>query len=141
MIYTYNTRKAMKLAYTLHHGQVDKSGVPYIFHPIAVAEPMNTEEEVIVALLHDAIEDCGITKAEIAASFSDGIADAVEAITKIEGEAYDDYVARVKANEIARKVKISDLTHNMNLTRLDTITEEDRKRVEKYKHTLAVLSE
>lgn len=141
MIYTYNTRKAMKLAYTLHHGQVDKSGVPYIFHPIAVAEPMNTEEEVIVALLHDSIEDCGITKAEIAASFSDEIADAVEAITKIEGEAYDDYVARVKANEIARKVKISDLTHNMNLTRLDTITEEDRKRVEKYKHTLAVLSE
>jgi len=141
MIYTHRTRKAMQLAYSMHHGQLDKSGVPYIFHPIAVAEAMETEEEVIVALLHDTIEDCGITREAIAADFSDEIADAVAAITKIENEPYDAYVAKVKANKLARRVKIADLTHNMNLTRLNTITDEDRKRVEKYRNTLAVLLE
>ena len=61
MIYTDNTRKAMKIAYNAHNGQVDKSGVPYIFHPIHLAEQMNTEEECIVALIHDVVEDTDMT--------------------------------------------------------------------------------
>ena len=61
MIYTVNTRKAMEIAYKAHHGQVDKSGVPYIFHPIHLAEQMDTEDECIVALLHDVVEDTEMT--------------------------------------------------------------------------------
>ena len=142
MIYTKDTRKAMTLAYAVHNGQLDKSGVPYIFHPITVAESMETEDEIIVALLHDTIEDCGVTKEYLAAAgFSRDVVEAVEAMSKRKGETYDEYIARVKTNRIARKVKIADLKHNMDLTRLIEVTEQAEKRVNKYKKALEVLNE
>ena len=142
MIYTEMTKKAMKLAYAVHDGQFDKGGVPYIFHPIAVAEAMQTEDETVVALLHDTIEDCGITKEYLmAAGFSREVADAVYAMSKRDGETYDEYIARVKANPIAKKIKISDLNHNMDLSRLSTVTDQAKMRIEKYKKALEMMNE
>lgn len=142
MIYTENTKKAMKLAYEVHNGQLDKGGVPYIFHPIAVAGAMETESETIVALLHDAIEDGWITRDYlIAAGFSEDVVTAIVMMTKQENEEYSHYIERVKLNEIARKVKIADLKHNMDLSRLNVVTDRVKQRMEKYKNALVVLTE
>lgn len=146
MIYTENVKRAMQLAYDAHHGQTDKGGMPYIFHPYAVADGMTDENSVIAALLHDVIEDCGEAYADIIRrKFSAEIAEAVETLTKREDLAYDVYIEAVKNNPIARRVKIADLTHNMNLSRIgateETLTEYQRERLEKYRHSLQYLLE
>lgn len=146
MIYTENVKRAMQLAYDAHHGQTDKGGMPYIFHPYAVADGMMDENSVIAALLHDVIEDCGEAYADIIRrEFSAEIAEAVETLTKREDLAYDVYIEAVKNNPIARRVKIADLTHNMNLSRIgateETLTEYQRERLEKYRHSLQYLLE
>ena len=140
MIYTSNVKKAMLLAYEVHHGQVDKGGYPYIFHPLTVAQSMDTEDEIVVALLHDAIEDGWITERYLtAAGFSKISVDAVCAMTKRDGEPYEDYINRVKTNEIARKVKIADLKHNRDTSRLNDVMDQAKNRAEKYKRALEVL--
>lgn len=109
MIYTENTRKAMNIAYSAHNGQKDKSGVPYVFHPVHLAERMETEDECIVALLHD---------------------DSVP---------YMDYIRKIKTNPLAKKVKLADLEHNSDTTRLENSTEKDIKRWEKYREAKEIL--
>ena len=135
MINTKLTRKAMIIAYEAHKNQVDKSGVPYIYHPIHVAEQMNTENECIIALLHDVVEDTNVTRSE----FSKEIIDILKLLTREENIEYDEYIKRIKNNSIACKVKIADLTHNLDKTRLDFVTEVDVKRNEKYKKALQIL--
>jgi len=141
MVYTENTRKAMDIAYKAHHGQTDKSGVPYIFHPIHLAEQMNTEEECIVALLHDVVEDTPIQFWYLERDFSDTVIEALKLLTHDKVVEYMDYIRNLKHNPIARKVKLADLRHNSDKTRLEKITEKDLKRYDKYQKAIQFLSE
>ena len=139
MINTKLTRKAMIIAYEAHKNQVDKSGVPYIYHPIHVAEQMDTENECIIALLHDVVEDTNVKFKQLEEVFSKEIIDILKLLTREENIEYDVYIKRIKNNSIACKVKIADLTHNLDKTRLDFVTEVDVKRNEKYKKALQIL--
>lgn len=132
---------ALKIATDAHKGQVDKAGVEYINHPLKVASLVYNEKEKIVALLHDTIEDTYITEQHlIDYGFSNEIIEAVKVLTHSKDVSYMDYIQKIKGNKLARKVKIADLTHNSDLTRLKNITEKDRKRCEKYKKALMYLS-
>lgn len=139
MIYTEKTIRAMRIAYEAHHGQLDKSGVPYIYHPIHLAEQMDTETETIVALLHDVLEDTPVTMEQLAEEFSYEIIEALQLLTHNKEEDYLSYVERLKLNVIARKVKKADLKHNSDKTRLLTWTKKDEKRLEKYEKALKIL--
>lgn len=140
MIYTKNTRKAMKIAYNAHKEQLDKSGIPYIFHPIHLAEQMNTEEECIVALLHDTVEDTDVTIEMLEKEFPETVVEAVKLLTHDELVPYMDYVRNLKNNPIARAVKLADLHHNSDETRLENLTEKDIKRNKKYCEAIKILS-
>ena len=132
---------ALKIATEAHKGQVDKAGVPYINHPLTVASLVDTEEEKIVALLHDTIEDTNITEQDLLNyGFSNKIVEAVKLLTHNKNVPYMVYVAKIKDNELARKVKIADLTHNSDLSRLKEITDKDKKRYEKYQNALLYLT-
>ena len=97
MINTKLTRKAMIIAYNAHKNQFDKSGVPYIYHPIYVAEQMKTENECIVALLHDVVEDTEITLEQLESIFSDEIIEPLKLLTKDNITSYYDYIMRIKS--------------------------------------------
>lgn len=121
MIYTDLTKKAMKIAFKAHSGQLDKAGIPYINHPLHLAEQMDDEASTCVALLHDTIEDSnGIVTIESLMNdcFPLRIIEAVRLLTHDENIAYMDYVAKLSHNQLARKVKIADLKHNLDTTRL-----------------------
>lgn len=133
-------KKAVHLSYEAHRDQTDKSGQLYFLHPVFVALNVETIEQKITALLHDVVEDTDITLADLKnAGFSDEIVEAVGVMTKTD-ESYDEYIKKVKTNTIAKAVKIADLRHNSDLTRLKEVTERDLKRVEKYKKALEYLS-
>lgn len=123
MIYTQLTNEAMKIAYEAHHGQVDKGGIPYIFHPYHLAEQMDDEYSTCVALLHDVVEDTSVTIASLAKIFPKEVIDAIEIMTHGENEPYLEYVARVKTNPIAKKVKLADLRHNSDESRIPNADE------------------
>ena len=141
MINTKLTRSASKIAYKAHEGQTDKAGVPYIFHPIHIAEQMDSEESCVVALLHDVIEDSDITLEILSKYFNDDIITALRVLTKKENDDYVMYIKRVKTNKLATKVKIKDLEHNRDLTRLDEVTDKDRKRSLKYWQAIRYLED
>lgn len=142
MIYTPNTLKAMDIAYKAHHGQRDKADTPYIFHPIHLAEQMETEEECIVALLHDVVEDTDITFDQLAKQFSDKVIEALKLLTHDDSVEYFDYVRNLKTNPIARTVKFADLCHNSDQTRLPTkASKKDKERQKKYQKAIQILSE
>ena len=117
MIYTPMTMKAIEIAYAAHHGQTDKAGVPYIFHPFHLAETMDDEISCCVALLHDTVEDTDVTLEQLAEIFPAQVVDAVRLLTHDDQTDYYDYVRVIKSNPIARKVKLADLTHNSDATR------------------------
>lgn len=123
MIYTHLTNEAMKIAYKAHHGQVDKGGIPYIFHPYHLAEQMTDEYTTCVALLHDVVEDTEVTLEELAEIFPKEVVEAVALMTHREGEPYLEYVARVGTNPISKAVKLADLRHNSDETRLENADE------------------
>ncbi len=139
MINTKLTRKAMRIAYDAHKDQLDKSSVPYIYHPIHVAEQMNTELECIVALLHDVVEDTKVTFDDLKKDFSDEVIELLKLLTHDKKIEYMDYIKKIKNNEIARKIKIADIKHNSDETRLDMVTKEDIERRKKYKEALEYL--
>lgn len=141
MINTKLTRLASKIAYKAHEGQTDKAGVRYIFHPIHIAEQMDSEESCVVALLHDVIEDSDITLEILSKYFNDDIITALRVLTKKENDDYVMYIKRVKTNKLATKVKIKDLEHNRDLTRLDEVTDKDRKRSMKYWEAIRYLED
>ncbi len=124
---------ALALASYAHEGQADKAGKPYITHPLAVSETVKGEDRKIVALLHDVLEDTFVTEATLRNLFGDEITDAVCAVTRNENESYEEFIVRAGKNEIARAVKLADLTHNMDVSRLPEITERDLQRLEKYR--------
>ena len=132
---------AIAIAYQAHDGQIDKAGKSYISHPLTVMAQMDTIESKIVAVLHDAIEDSDLTIADLVNQcFPEFIIEAIAAITKLDGELYENYILRVKSNAIALKVKIADITHNMDISRIANPTAKDFQRLEKYKKVLAHLT-
>ena len=120
---------AYNFARKAHEGQVDKAGVPYIVHPVTVAGMVDTPEEKIVALLHDVVEDTPVSIEAVRNLFGDRIADAVSLLTHDKSVPYENYVKLIKGNELARKVKIADLKHNMDLRRIPNPKAEDMDRV------------
>ena len=138
MIYTDLTIKAMNLAYTAHHGQFDKGGVPYIFHPIHLAEQMDDEITTCVALLHDTVEDTDVTLEQLAREFPREVVDAVSLLTHAEDVEYFDYVRAIKQNPIAVKVKLADLSHNGDPKRICNQGNQEKRRI-KYAAARAIL--
>lgn len=132
--------KAEFLASKYHLYQLDKAGRPYIEHPRAVAAPLIDDDCKITAFLHDIVEDTDIDIELLKEVFPERIVNAILSMTHKEDEDYFSYVRRVGENPIARQVKLSDLTHNMNLNRLKNVTEKDFERVEKYKKAFDILS-
>ncbi len=132
---------AIAIAHQAHAHQIDKAGQPYISHPLTVMAQMDTTESKVVAVLHDAIEDSDLTIEKLTLQgFPEIITDAILAITKFDDELYEDYILRVKSNAIARKVKIADVTHNMDISRIAHPTDKDFQRLEKYRRVLKELS-
>lgn len=142
MVYTDLTKKALKLSFEAHKNQVDKSGMPYVYHPFHLAEQMETEDAVIVALLHDVVEDTDYTIDDIKElGFSKRVIEALELMTHDKSVPYMDYVEKIKDNPIAKAVKIADLKHNSDLSRLDVVDDKARKRVEKYAAAIKLLED
>ena len=131
MIQTENTKKALKLCFDAHKDQVDKSGLPYVFHPFHLAEQMKDEDTTIVALLHDVVEDTEYTLDDIRTmGFSDSVIAALALLTHDENTEYMEYVTAVK---------LADLRHNSDLSRLDTADEKAEKRRGKYLAAIELL--
>jgi (p)ppGpp synthase/HD superfamily hydrolase len=125
--------RAVEIAAQAHRGQLDKSGKPYLLHPLRLMLRMEDETEMIAAILHDVVEDSPWTLEGLRAEgFSDTALQAVDCLTHREHESYEVYVKRVKSNPIARRVKLADLEDNMNLRRLNKVTNSDLSRLEKY---------
>ena len=142
MIYTEMTKKALKLSFNAHKDQVDKSGMPYVYHPFHLAEQMSTEETVTVALLHDVVEGADFTIQDIIAmGFPASVTDALELMTHEPSVPYMDYVAKLKPNPIARAVKLADLRHNSDASRLEQMDDKMLRRFQKYKEAIALLEE
>lgn len=141
MIYTDQTKKAMILCYEAHDGQKDKSGLPYVFHPFHLAEQMDDESGTVVALLHDVVEDTDRTIEDIkSAGFGQDVIDALMLLTHDDNVPYLDYIRMIKTDPLATKVKLADLAHNSDLTRLDREpTEKDLERIEKYRLSRKIL--
>jgi len=132
---------ALSIARQAHEGQLDKEGVDYIEHPIYVASQVDTEEEKAVALLHDVIEDSPVSAEELLqAGLPETVVTAVQVLTKKKEQDYQTYLENVKKNPLARVVKLADLKHNSDLSRLSSITEKDRERLKKYKKAIDFLS-
>ena len=142
MIYTKMTKIALKLCFEAHKNQVDKSGMPYVFHPFHLAEQMQDEDTTIVALLHDVIEDTEYTIDDLRnKGFSDKVIDAISLMTHDSSVPYMEYVAQIKTNPIAKAVKLADLKHNSDITRLESITAKDEERAEKYRSAIELLAD
>ena len=141
MIYTGMTNKAMRVAYDAHRDQVDKGGVPYIFHPYHLAEQMNNEIRVCAALLHDVVEDTDITLEHLKSEFPPAVTDIVQLLTHEEEVDYYEYVAGICTNEDAAFVKLADLVHNMREDRLvkQQSNEQIQRRFQKYAEALRMV--
>lgn len=140
MIYTKLTKKAMKICFKAHRDQLDRSGLPYVFHSFHVAEGMTDEYTTATALLHDVAEDSDITLEDLSSEgIPENVIDALSLLTHDRAIPYLEYVRTLKSNDIAREVKLADLAHNIDLTRLDEITPEDIERKEKYMKAIEIL--
>ena len=135
-------QQALAIAKDAHKGQVDKAGVDYIQHPLFVTSLVEGELAKTVALLHDVVEDSDWTLEDLRKDgLPEEVVQAVGILTKKRNENYEEYILRVKQNPLARQVKLADLQHNSDLSRLANVTDRDRKRVAKYQKAIAYLSE
>lgn len=135
-------QKALAIAKDAHKGQVDKAGVAYIHHPLYVASLVEGELAKTVALLHDVVEDSAWTLEDLRMEgLPEEVVQSVGILTKNRDESYEEYLMHVKQNPLARQVKLADLKHNSDLSRLANVTDRDRKRVAKYRQAIAFLSE
>ena len=127
--------KALLIATQGHLGQTDRFGNPYIYHPLRIMMSMNTEEEQIVAILHDIIEDTEMTLEDLEEEgFSKKIVKAIDLLTRYpeEGQTYAEYIDRMKGNDLAIKIKLGDLKDNMDPNRFPKIDDNAIKRIKKY---------
>jgi (p)ppGpp synthase/HD superfamily hydrolase len=125
--------KAIGIAVEAHRGQVDKAGAPYILHPLRMMTKMSTENEMIVAILHDVVEDTPWTLDRLRQEgFPEVVITALDCVTRRPNETYEEFVTRAAANPMAKKVKRADLEDNMDLRRIEEITPKDLERIERY---------
>ncbi len=125
--------KAIAIAAQAHQEQRDKAGAPYILHPLRLMLRMHSETEMMVAILHDVVEDTDWTLDKLRqAGFAEEVVQAVECLTHRDHETYEEFIARVRTNAIASKVKLADLEDNMDMRRLSALTEQDTQRLRKY---------
>ena len=142
MCFTELTKKALVISFNAHKEQIDKSGMPYVYHPYRIAEQMEDEYTTCVALLHDVIEDTDITIDVLRnEDFPQEVLDAVALMTHDDDTPYFDYIKRIKTNPIATAVKLADLQDNSNYERLDKVDIKDLQRLEKYREAKRMLSE
>ncbi|MDP9698342.1 MULTISPECIES: HD domain-containing protein [Paenibacillus] len=128
---------AISLALQAHKGQLDKGGQPYILHPLAVMNRVESMEEKIVAVLHDAIEDSEVTIEELRGlGFSEEILTAIQLLTRSTEDSYEEFIEKTTTNRTARNVKIADIKENMNISRIKNPTQEDYNRLDKYRKAL-----
>ena len=140
MIYTPMTKKALKLCFEAHKNQLDKSGMPYVFHPFHLAEQMTDEVSTVCALLHDVVEDTEYTFDDLLnMGFPQEVVEVLKLLTHVDGAPYMEYVKGLSGNAIAKRVKLADLRHNSDLTRLSEVDEKALERVEKYQKAIALL--
>lgn len=125
--------KSLEIALRAYSGQRDKAGKTYILHPLRIMSKMDSEYEMSVALLHDVIEDSDYSSADLLAEgIPLEVVDAVQLLSKVNGETYDQFIDRVIGNKLASKVKIADLEDNINVLRLESMGEKDLERIVKY---------
>lgn len=142
MLYTPQTKKALKLCFEAHKNQVDKTSMPYVFHPFHLAEQMTDEPTTVAALLHDVVEDTDRTFDDLRArGFDEAVIRALMLLTHDPAVPYMQYVAALKANPIAHAVKLADLRHNSDLTRLDAVDAAAQERTARYTAALRLLAE
>lgn len=134
--------RAIAIAADAHAGQVDKAGAPYVLHPLRMMLRVSSLDERIVAVLHDVCEDCpGWTFERLAnEGFAEHIIEALRAVTKRDGETYEDFVRRAATNPIGRRVKLADLHDNCDLSRIAAPSAGDIERIEKYRRAIALIS-
>ena len=133
--------RAIAIAAAAHAGQRDKADAPYILHPLRVMLHVTTEAERITAVLHDVVEDCAGWNFErlLNEGFSHAIIEALQSVTKRDGEAYEDFVKRACTNPIGRRVKLSDLHDNCDLSRIHSPTARDHERIARYRRAIAYI--
>lgn len=144
MIYTELTNKALRFAYNAHHGQLDYNGIPYIFHPLHLAEQMDDEISTCAALLHDVVEDTSVTFEELSREFPEEVVSIVRLLTHDDSTDYFSYLMPIKANPIAKKVKLADIAHNSDQSRCvgsDLTPEQLAYWKAKYAKAIAILTE
>lgn len=141
-IYTDLTKKALKLCFEAHQDQVDKTGLLYVFHPFHLAEQMDDEISTVCALLHDVVEDTDMTFENlIQMGYPQEVIEVLKLLTHEKENPYMNYIKKLSTNPIAKKVKIADLMHNSDNTRLSVIDDYAKKRCQKYKEALEILTE
>ena len=132
--------KAIEIAARAHTGQVDKAGEPYILHPLRVMSQVTGRHERMAAVLHDVVEDTSVTLEGLRSQgFPEPVLEAIEALTKRDGETRIEAARRARANPIAREVKIADVRDNMDLRRIPYPTDVDFARLREYEEVLALL--
>lgn len=132
--------RAIATAAEGHAGQVDKAGNPYVLHPLRVMLQLDTNDERIAGVLHDVVEDCGWTIDDLRREgFSEEVLRAIDAVTKRDGETYDEFVARAAADPIGRRVKLADLEDNCDLSRIRHPRPKDYSRIEKYRQAIRTI--
>lgn len=142
MIYTPLTKKALRVCFDAHKEQDDKSGMPYVFHPFHLAEQMTDEISTVCALLHDVVEDTDITFDDLSKmGFPAEVIEVLRLLTHDDAVPYFDYVREISKNPVAKAVKLADLRHNSDSTRLDVADEWAKKREKKYKTAITMLTE
>jgi (p)ppGpp synthase/HD superfamily hydrolase len=125
--------RAIEIAAEAHSGHVDKAGQPYILHPLSLMFEFRDLDAMITAVLHDTVEDSDVTLGKLEeAGFSDAVVTAVDALTRRKDESYDEFISRLSSNPLARRVKLADLEHNMDLRRLQSLSSTDLERIVKY---------
>ena len=149
MVYTELTNKALRFAYNAHHGQLDYNGIPYIFHPLHLAEQMDDEISTCAALLHDVVEDTSVTFDDLRREFPEEVVAIVRLLTHDDtaencNQDYFSYLLPIKANPIAKKIKLADIAHNSDQTRCvgsDLTQEQLTYWKEKYAKAKTILTE
>lgn len=142
MIANETIETAIQIALTAHKGQTDKGGHPYILHPLRLMHNVNSEEEKIVAILHDVVEDSSYSFLDLEnAGIPEVCIEALKLLTRDNSVPYMDYVKEIAANPIAKAVKLADLRDNSDLSRLKEVTEKDKERLKKYRIAIAFLDQ
>jgi (p)ppGpp synthase/HD superfamily hydrolase len=132
--------QAIAIAAKAHEGQVDKAGAPYVLHPLRIMLRVSTTEERIVAVLHDVVEDCGVSLEDLRLEgFPEVVIEAIDSVTRRSEEPYETFVRRAASNPIGRLVKLADLEDNSDLSRIANPSARDHKRIAKYRRAIEAM--